>query len=546
MPDFFKSVNKRVNRPSAVKQVGLPPFMVRKNTDLSPYLLDQFSGAAAAYSVRRLSSSYSGSALRVRRASDNAEVDIGFIGENLDTARLEAHCAGTDGFVVTWYDQSGGGNDVSNSTSSQQPQIVSLGTIIKDNQKPVISFDGTDDYLRNPSVILGSQPITTFSVQTRIGTINPGAFFDAATNRLMLDDTGSNYRMFGGASLVSTNYPGPQTLASCLFNSVSSELYLNGSLSRSGDAGSDTPTGVTIGANSSTFDNNTGYQSELIIYISNKSSQRSSIERNINRYFNIYWDGSRQGILDTYSGASAAYSVRALNSAYTGPLLRVRRSSDNAEKDIYALYDGNLDTASMEAFCPAQDGFVVTWYDQSGSGINWTQAVAINQMQIVSTGSTILKGGKPAPTADGSVDTYTFSAVPMTGFLFSVMECNGAANYQPLFGDLIVTGLTSGGSKWEMRKAGDGSVLITTTDSATIQSVVTYNLAANNAEIWVNGSSGGTDVTTNAYADATQSLKASGVTNFGGEIQEIIVYPDDQSSNRSNIETNINDYYAVY
>jgi type III restriction enzyme len=41
-------------------------------------LLDQYSGAAAAYSLRKLSTSYSGSAIRVRRSSDNAEQNIGF------------------------------------------------------------------------------------------------------------------------------------------------------------------------------------------------------------------------------------------------------------------------------------------------------------------------------------------------------------------------------------------------------------------------------------------------------------------------------------
>ena len=39
------------------------------------FLLDDYSGAAAAYSLRQLSSSYSGDAIRVRRASDNAELN---------------------------------------------------------------------------------------------------------------------------------------------------------------------------------------------------------------------------------------------------------------------------------------------------------------------------------------------------------------------------------------------------------------------------------------------------------------------------------------
>jgi hypothetical protein len=48
-------------------------------------LLDLYPGAAAAYSLRKLRNAYSGSAIRVRRSSDNAEQDINFVGGDLDT-----------------------------------------------------------------------------------------------------------------------------------------------------------------------------------------------------------------------------------------------------------------------------------------------------------------------------------------------------------------------------------------------------------------------------------------------------------------------------
>jgi hypothetical protein len=38
-------------------------------------------------------------------------------------------------------------------------------------------------------------------------------------------------------------------------------------------------------------------------------------------------------LLDTYSGASAAFSLRKLSSSYSGPVLQVRRSGDNVEVD---------------------------------------------------------------------------------------------------------------------------------------------------------------------------------------------------------------------
>ena len=51
-------------------------------------LLDTYTGAAVAYSLRQLRTAYTGSAIRVRRSSDNAEQDINFVGGDLDTQSL--------------------------------------------------------------------------------------------------------------------------------------------------------------------------------------------------------------------------------------------------------------------------------------------------------------------------------------------------------------------------------------------------------------------------------------------------------------------------
>jgi hypothetical protein len=61
---------------------------VMTSTKLEPLLLDTYPNAAATYSFRKLSNYYAGSAIRVRRSSDNAEQDIGFVGKNLDTTSL--------------------------------------------------------------------------------------------------------------------------------------------------------------------------------------------------------------------------------------------------------------------------------------------------------------------------------------------------------------------------------------------------------------------------------------------------------------------------
>jgi hypothetical protein len=102
-------------------------------------LLDQYT-AAVAYSLRKLRTAYSGSAIRVRRSSDSAEQDIGFSGNNLDTASMLSFCGAGNGFVTTWYDQVGSNNAVQ-TTAGNQPQIVASGaTIVNEFSKPAIRF----------------------------------------------------------------------------------------------------------------------------------------------------------------------------------------------------------------------------------------------------------------------------------------------------------------------------------------------------------------------------------------------------------------------
>ena len=81
---------------------------------------------AAAYSVRRVVSSYSGPAMEVQSGSVSASIGFDSFG-NLDTASLEAFAGSGDAFVKTWYDQSGNGRHASQSISANQPKIVSLG-----------------------------------------------------------------------------------------------------------------------------------------------------------------------------------------------------------------------------------------------------------------------------------------------------------------------------------------------------------------------------------------------------------------------------------
>jgi len=101
--------------------------------------------AVAAYSLRRLTSEYLGSAIRVRRSSDNSETDIGFTSNGeLDSATLLSFASGSNNaFVSLWYDQTGFDLHQVRTESNQQPQIVSNGSLITDSGKPAIYLNGT-------------------------------------------------------------------------------------------------------------------------------------------------------------------------------------------------------------------------------------------------------------------------------------------------------------------------------------------------------------------------------------------------------------------
>jgi hypothetical protein len=87
------------------------------------------------------------------------------------------------------------------------------------------------------------------------------------------------------------------------------------------------------------------------------------------------------------TGLWGLYGLSRLLSAYSGPLVRVRRSSDNAEQDVGFLASGGLDVDDLLSFVGANSAYVVTLYDQAGSGRNFTQATAGQQPRIVNAGT---------------------------------------------------------------------------------------------------------------------------------------------------------------
>jgi hypothetical protein len=124
-------------------------------------LLDDYPNAAAAYSLRKLRTAYTGNCIVVRRSSNNDTLAIGFSGNYLDTAALKTFCASTDCFVRTWYDQSVNGRNVAQTTNANQPRIVNAGVIERRNGQCTVFtyalFNTTSSVLTiNQSTFTGS------------------------------------------------------------------------------------------------------------------------------------------------------------------------------------------------------------------------------------------------------------------------------------------------------------------------------------------------------------------------------------------------------
>jgi hypothetical protein len=167
-------------------------------------VLERNNRVWAGYSMRLLTNAYTGNCLRVRRSSDNVESDIGFDGQGwLDENALTSFIGANSGFVVTWYDQSGNGRNLtrSSATPTEQPRIVNAGTIDKFDGFPSIRFDGSNDSLRSTSVITAA-PLMFNAVSVAINTVN------AALNA---------YASFSNSAVTTSGY------ASGLFNPATSE-----------------------------------------------------------------------------------------------------------------------------------------------------------------------------------------------------------------------------------------------------------------------------------------------------------------------------------
>jgi hypothetical protein len=253
------------------------------------YILDTYGSAKVAYSLHQLSSTAT-NACRVRRSSDNAEQDIGFVAGDLDTTSLLSFVGANDGFVTTMYDQSGNANDATQTNGADQRQIVSSGSLITYGVNGKVSTLRTTQYskLNLTTSFAQTAEHTTVAVFDHIGTTESVGVSGNSTPYPLFIFTDESVRYYDTALLnYGTTTTGEKIAASYRKSSNDIDIYLNNSKFGT------TKTGSTLSGSNYVFlwdraNNANQYASTTILWESDLSANINDINTEINNYYGIY------------------------------------------------------------------------------------------------------------------------------------------------------------------------------------------------------------------------------------------------------------------
>lgn len=274
------------------------------------FLFDDYPGATAAYSVRLLSSTYSGPLVRIRKDTGGQPEKDFYPDSNNELSLNSSDGGGTtlgsfigsdNGFIVIWYDQTQNslGLDLEQSSAGAQPQIVNGGSLNVLNSKPSLNFDGSN-WLNTVSLDVADGIVQPWSV-THIGksnTLTPDGFDGIWSNqnleaRLIFDNsTPRNYLIqcgFNGFDgqvdtnqhVFNTIFDFPNTVAKFYKDNSEETLSATSPANRAFR-------GLTLGALTSGGTLPSNYQFQEVILYPNKLDDINGINTNINDFYSIY------------------------------------------------------------------------------------------------------------------------------------------------------------------------------------------------------------------------------------------------------------------
>jgi hypothetical protein len=272
------------------------------------------------------------------------------------------------------------------------------------------------------------------------------------------------------------------------------------------------------------------------------------------------------------NNAATAYSLEWLgNPNYTGPFVRVRRSSDNAEQDFT---DKSLIAAWVGA---GNDGYATIWYDQSGNLLDLINFEASYQPKIVESGVFLnaidfLKANTTyegyfllASKVNGSYQTTSLSLQQFN--FFSVFARSDTSSTQSIryinfihepegYGRSIhITGHSLNGGigprykRYTQSYALSAPISINEDGSNNIISSINQLISEGGSSLHINGSEvslSTTDVSGQINFSIFAGSSSESPSGIDQTVSELIIYDSDQSSNREAIEANLAKRYIIH
>jgi len=520
--------------------------MTWEEVSQTAYLLDQSygSGAEAAYSTRQLRNAAT-DCMVIRRASDSTTQTIGFDGSgNIDESAIETFCTGTTCTVYQWRDQSGNGNDATAPSTGVEPTIYTGGELVKQDGKVAClwtwgkNLDMDTRLTTVKSVFLNYTGSSYTGLSFLLGD-SSGAFYHGGLSNpsqilyAPLDSNQGSNRLDGTlATYGNVVRPQKRTLYSMIHVDANGVV---GRLSQDRNNGN------------RSWD---GKMQEIVLYTDDRTNERTSIESNIGDYFT-----QNTPLLDTYSGAAAAYSLRLLDSTYTGALINVWNGTSYA--DIYPNVFGELDTVALAAHCGSNNGFIRYWYDQSGNSIT-LDTVGTSAMPKIydATTGVVTRGSagneKPSLYFDG-IDDYlkTTTSIVQNPVTFTSVFSN-IPYYCFIIGSKTLATFTL-----QARPGNTTLWLGATTLSQNVavspnsqQVVFSAALNSTSQKLYANGSST-INTDTVSFGGTTQEFRIGYVDSnpsgiMQGYVQEVILWSAYDDTNITTIHSDVNSYYSIY
>lgn len=311
--------------------------------------------------------------------------------------------------------------------------------------------------------------------------------------------------------------------------------------------------------------------------------------------------GGSSFILDIIPGAKdgllVGYSLRRLTINYTGPCCKVRRN-DGAGPDLDINFDSTgyidiqpaIDLATDPAYGAISGVQLLTWYDQSGNGINLT-GTPPNSLALVfgGTGLPFIYDGKYY-LSEGSARTLTtsFNIPPESDFTIFTTQFYGTSsgtrkniqiqdasfpsptsNY--LFGEITggsnvstTTGVNDDGVysssgtvsmtrqifnlQTTIVEANRGSIeLEDSSGLLATESGGVFLLESSDTDIshFVNNTNAGSNNVSGTLGTLTELIYPSSSNQDDNDPTELLIYTENKSSIRSDIDSNIVNFYNL-